>query len=204
MTLDYAVVDISRCFAPGQAYVALSRCRRPEDMQICVASREALRKALMVDQAVLDFYRKFDKQLNERESQRRMKEELTVKMEPGLKAEECVKIEADEHETFIKKEDVDAADIKVEDTSYLYLDDIKPEFEEEMRTMFEAAFSSMEQEGNVEDDGGDTTSKSSSGVLEEENPPSILAGSHDSRNSSDAETDYGDIDFEMFSLPSDL
>lgn len=67
MTLGLAVVDIDGSFAPGQAYVALSRCRAPEDMQIRTANREKLKKALKVDEAVMEFYRMFDAGLQERE-----------------------------------------------------------------------------------------------------------------------------------------
>jgi hypothetical protein len=34
MTLDKVVVDLRRCFSPGQAYVALSRCRTLEGLQV--------------------------------------------------------------------------------------------------------------------------------------------------------------------------
>lgn len=71
-TLDYVVADIEKCFAPGQAYVALSRSRGPESLQIyCGEGRERLREICTGDERVGRFY----EWLGEREREERMKEE---------------------------------------------------------------------------------------------------------------------------------
>ena len=62
MTLGYAVVDIEGCFVSGQAYVALSRCKAQEDMQISCGGMEGLQKAIRVDEAVLAWYRTFERE----------------------------------------------------------------------------------------------------------------------------------------------
>jgi len=47
MTLDRAAVDIEKSFAPGQAYVALSRCRSPEGLELLGwGGKETLRRAI--------------------------------------------------------------------------------------------------------------------------------------------------------------
>lgn len=56
-TLDCVSVDISQSFAPGQAYVGLSRCTTPERMQV-LGSVEDLKKAFKADSAVMEFYKK--------------------------------------------------------------------------------------------------------------------------------------------------
>lgn len=59
-TLDCVSVDISQSFAPGQAYVGLSRCTAPERMQV-LGKAWQLKKALKADQAVRAFYEKMEK-----------------------------------------------------------------------------------------------------------------------------------------------
>ena len=54
MSLDYCVVSLDRVFAPGQAYVALSRARSLDGMQL-VGTASA--KSLKTDPIVRDFYR---------------------------------------------------------------------------------------------------------------------------------------------------
>lgn len=56
-TLDCVSVDISQSFAPGQAYVGLSRCTTPEGMQV-LGGPQDLAKAFLVDSAVVKFYEK--------------------------------------------------------------------------------------------------------------------------------------------------
>lgn len=55
MSLDYVSVDVSRAFAPGQAYVGLSRCRTPEGMQI-LGDKRGLKRAIFADPSVRKFY----------------------------------------------------------------------------------------------------------------------------------------------------
>jgi len=62
MTLDYVSVDISQSFAPGQAYVGLSRCKSPEGMQILSGGR-SLGKAFLVDKGVIEFSKQLEEQL---------------------------------------------------------------------------------------------------------------------------------------------
>lgn len=52
LTFDHAIIDAASSFAPGQAYVALSRCRNLEGM---VLEREIPLKAVMTDTAVDGF-----------------------------------------------------------------------------------------------------------------------------------------------------
>jgi ATP-dependent DNA helicase PIF1 len=52
LSLDYMVTDLRKCFVPGHAYVALSRARRPEGLQV----KGWHRKAVFADQQVLTFY----------------------------------------------------------------------------------------------------------------------------------------------------
>jgi ATP-dependent DNA helicase PIF1 len=53
MTLDYVSVDVSRSFAPGQVYVALSRSRTLQGLQV----RRFARHLVMADLRVLNFYK---------------------------------------------------------------------------------------------------------------------------------------------------
>jgi hypothetical protein len=62
-TLDYVAVDVGHSFAPGQAYVGLSRCKSPEGMQILGGGRN-LEKAFLVDEAVLEFSKRLEEQLS--------------------------------------------------------------------------------------------------------------------------------------------
>lgn len=54
LTFDRMVLDISKSFAPGQVYVALSRCRTLEGLYL----KSPLRmQNIMVDRSIVDFYR---------------------------------------------------------------------------------------------------------------------------------------------------
>ena len=56
MTLDRAAIDIENSFAPGQAYVGLSRCRSPEGLQILGwGGKDALKKAIRCCEIVRRF-----------------------------------------------------------------------------------------------------------------------------------------------------
>ena len=52
-TYKNIVCDIDKCFASGQAYVALSRCASLEGVHL---KREVSSASIHVDRAVLDFY----------------------------------------------------------------------------------------------------------------------------------------------------
>ena len=51
-TLNSVRVSLARCFAPGQAYVAISRARTPEGLQIC----DYVENSVKVDPLVTKFY----------------------------------------------------------------------------------------------------------------------------------------------------
>lgn len=53
LTIDYLDVDVSKCFAPGQAYVALSRAKTLEGLRL----RGWNKNAIKADQIVKNFYR---------------------------------------------------------------------------------------------------------------------------------------------------
>lgn len=53
MTVDRVHVDLDRLWEPGQAYVALSRVRNPEDLSLLKWSKSSIR----CDERVRDFYR---------------------------------------------------------------------------------------------------------------------------------------------------
>ena len=55
-TLDYAIIDIEGCFRPGQFYVALSRCKEPDGLQIVGGDRRELQRACMAAPSVLKYY----------------------------------------------------------------------------------------------------------------------------------------------------
>jgi hypothetical protein len=61
-TLDYAITNFAQIFAPGQAYVALSRCKSPENLQILMGpgGRPGLKKALMIAPQVRRYYEKLE------------------------------------------------------------------------------------------------------------------------------------------------
>jgi ATP-dependent DNA helicase PIF1 len=52
LTLDYVEVDLSKCFVPGQAYVALSRCKTLEGLTL----RSWDKKYIKADPKVRNFY----------------------------------------------------------------------------------------------------------------------------------------------------
>ena len=58
MTLDKCVLDLSKCFGYGMAYVALSRCKSLEGLQI---SGWKGGKEIQADPIVDDFYRSIRK-----------------------------------------------------------------------------------------------------------------------------------------------
>lgn len=64
-SLDCVSVDISQSFAPGQAYVGLSRCTTPEKMQV-LGGRRDLARALIADKKVVEFYEKMKKDAAEK------------------------------------------------------------------------------------------------------------------------------------------
>ena len=55
-TLDYVIADIEGCFQPGQFYVALSRCKEPDGLQIVGGDRRELQRACMAAPSVLKYY----------------------------------------------------------------------------------------------------------------------------------------------------
>src|SRR5690606_14504577 len=56
-TLPFAVVDIADCFAPGQAYVALSRCKSDDRLQIYAGDGEVdFRKIIITSPDVVQLY----------------------------------------------------------------------------------------------------------------------------------------------------
>jgi len=112
MTLDYVSVDIGHSFAPGQAYVGLSRCKSPDGMQI-LSGRKNLEKAFLVDEGVLEFSKQLEEQLaREKENGG---EESAVEEEGGLgQKSECVKYEEEEEE----EEEEDESDEFEDDTDY--------------------------------------------------------------------------------------
>jgi hypothetical protein len=61
-TLDYAIADISTSFAPGQAYVALSRCKSPKNLQILTGKygHKQLVRACRAAPQVLRFYEQLE------------------------------------------------------------------------------------------------------------------------------------------------
>jgi len=99
MTLDYVAVDVGHSFAPGQAYVGLSRCKSPHGMQI-LGGGGNLEKAFLVDEGVLEF----SKQLEERLAREKVngEGESAVGEEGGLgqKSERVKYEEGDESDDF--------------------------------------------------------------------------------------------------------
>ena len=57
MTLDYAVVSLGNMFAEGQAYVALSRIRSPQGLQIIDSENATSKRCLRTNSTVLNYYR---------------------------------------------------------------------------------------------------------------------------------------------------
>lgn len=73
MTLDVARLDISRCFAPGQAYVALSRCSSLDGMSLIGYNRSKI----TVDKRCVEFYAR----LGDANAQKKHEEASAVKKE---------------------------------------------------------------------------------------------------------------------------
>jgi hypothetical protein len=72
-SFDCVKVDISTSFASGQAYVALSRCRSPENLEIltgCRGSRHLI-KACRASPQVLRFYEELDRDQNRANAQKK-------------------------------------------------------------------------------------------------------------------------------------
>lgn len=84
-TLDCVSVDISQSFAPGQAYVGLSRCTAPERMQV-LGNAWQLKKALKADRAVKAFHEKMEKMAAEE-----LKAAEEIKAAGKIKAAEEIK-----------------------------------------------------------------------------------------------------------------
>ena len=53
MTLDRVACDLTMCFATGQAYVALSRCKSLDGLYLLDEVTESI---MRVDSAVMGFY----------------------------------------------------------------------------------------------------------------------------------------------------
>ena len=60
MTLDKCVLDLTKCFGPGMAYVALSRCRSLEGLQI-VGWKGG--EEIKADPVVTEFYESIKKKM---------------------------------------------------------------------------------------------------------------------------------------------
>ena len=71
-TLDNMAVDLGKCFAPGQAYVALSRVRKSQDLELTGLNLWALNR---VDRQAMHFY-KASLQRTERRAERQRIAEL--------------------------------------------------------------------------------------------------------------------------------
>ena len=70
-TMDSMAVDLGRCFAAGQAYVALSRVREAKDMQISGLSLWSLNN---IDKAALRYYNECAKHAEQRTERHRDRE----------------------------------------------------------------------------------------------------------------------------------
>lgn len=57
LSFDHAIIDIPRAFAPGQSYVALSRCRSLEGL---VLKKKMRPESFYVDSCIASFYNKVD------------------------------------------------------------------------------------------------------------------------------------------------
>lgn len=57
LSFDHAIIDIPRAFAPGQSYVALSRCRSLEGL---VLKKKMRPESFYVDPSIASFYNKVD------------------------------------------------------------------------------------------------------------------------------------------------
>jgi len=137
MTLDLAAVDIERSFAPGQAYVGLSRCRSTEGLQILGwGGKEALKRAIKCCEIVRRFDAVLQKKCgwNATTSQSEIPEyddEHDIKQEEeghDIKQEEDQGIKQEVPD--IKQEDYDIKQEETYDTAWAEEHDIKQEKEE--------------------------------------------------------------------------
>ena len=62
LTLDYAIVSLANIFENGQAYVALSRIKSLEGLQVLGANQAAISKCLKTNPVVLEYYKHLEDQ----------------------------------------------------------------------------------------------------------------------------------------------
>lgn len=93
-TLDYVAVDVSRAFAPGQAYVGLSRCKTPEGMQI-LGGDQGLGRAILVDEGVKAFDRIMRNELSRRKTREEIEKEEEMETRDVIERQKWVRKRAE-------------------------------------------------------------------------------------------------------------
>ena len=88
-TLDSLVLDLSRCFAAGQAYVALSRVRSVKD--VCIKGL-SLRALNMVDADALKFYQKTVARAEKHQKERQERKRARADVYEGVYDDELSKM----------------------------------------------------------------------------------------------------------------
>lgn len=81
LTFDKAIIDVSRAFAPGQAYVALSRCRSLEGL---VLSTPIGASSVIADSIVTDFVRRIPNQIPDADRIERLRRAYFIDQIAGL------------------------------------------------------------------------------------------------------------------------